>query len=152
MRKQIILYAILALVLVLMSACSLEAEKAVDDAADSAEKAVDDAADSAEDAIEEAADALEKSLRNFGELDADASEDEVDQAFEEFQTVSEEFVAVAAAAGADVTGIEQALDELEEQLRSSMASGGILELQKELVEKQKEFVSKQKELVEAQLN
>lgn len=110
-----------------------EAEKAAEEAADEAEKAAEEAADEAEKAVEEAADAFEKALRNFEDLDAGASEAEVEEAFTEFEAASEDLLAAAAAAGADVDGLEQALDELEQQVRDAMASGEPLEFQKEFL-------------------
>jgi hypothetical protein len=115
------------------AAALAEGETAAEDAADEAEKAAEDAADEAEKAVEEAADALEASLRNFEELDADASEADVDQAFAEFNAASEEMVAVAAAEGADADAVELALDELEQQIRSSLESGEPLEFQKDFL-------------------
>ena len=72
-------------------------------------------------------------MRNVGELDADSSEAEVDEAFTEFNAVSEELVALAAAEGADADALEAALDELEQQMRDSMESGEPLQFQKEFL-------------------
>ena len=52
-----------------------------------------------------------------------STEAEVDEAFAEFEAASEDLLAVAAAEGGDVDGLEAALDELEQELRSSMKAG-----------------------------
>ena len=110
-----------------------DGEDAVEETADKAEDAVEEAADQVEESVEEAADAFEASLRNFEELGAEASEAEVDQAFAEFEAATEGLLAVAAAEGADIDGLEQALDELEQQIRSSMESGEPLQFQKDFL-------------------
>ena len=110
-----------------------EMAQSADEVADETEKAVEEAGDDAEKALDDAADALESAMRNVGELDADSSEAEVDEAFTEFNAVSEELVALAAAEGADADGLEQALDELEQQMRDAMESGEPLEFQQEFL-------------------
>ena len=87
-----------------------------------------------EEAVEEAADEFEKALRNIEDLDADASEAEMDEAMTEFEVASEELLAAAEAAGVeDIDGLEEALDEQEQQIRDGMASGEPLEFQKEFL-------------------
>ena len=117
-----------------LAATEGDAEEAVEEAADEAERAAEEAADEVEKAAEEAVDEFEKALRDLEDLDADASEAEMEEAFAAFEAASEEALAAAEAAGVeDIDGLEQALDEPEQQIRDGLASGEPLQFQKDFL-------------------
>ena len=80
-----------------------------------------------------AMEAFDESLRAFEELDADSSQAEVDQAISEYEAARANLESAAAEEGVDISGLEQALDEMEEQMRSAMADGEPLEFQQEFL-------------------
>jgi len=146
MKKITVLITILILA-VLLASCGSQESEVMDEADMSPEEAatlaategegedvIEEAADEVEKAAEEAADAFEKTLRNIEDLDADASEAEINEAFGEFEAASEELLVVAEAAGVDnIDGLEEALDELEQQIRDGLENGEPLQFQREFL-------------------
>lgn len=80
-----------------------------------------------------AMEAFGESLRGFGDLDADASDAEVEEAIAQYEAAKTSLLAVAAEEGVDISGLEQALDEMEQQIRSASASGEPLEFQQDFL-------------------
>ena len=80
-----------------------------------------------------ALEAFGDSLRAFGELDVDSSEAEVSELVDELDASWAELQAAAESDGVDISPLEQAMDALEQALRSASGSGEPLSAQKEFL-------------------